>query len=179
MRRRTAISLGLVGVFALGCGEAGDPTVDTSIDKTRPLTGLDGADAQQLCEDLDAFHAEVYDREFRHSLACMFAAVLAGGGSSSPDYDQAACNEAYDECKAETPDFADPEPMPCVLSSIPPDCNITVGDLVECTEESARLLVEQVDAFACDDPDAQTEQDGPPTPACDRVQTRCPGLVGG
>jgi hypothetical protein len=178
---RNFICIAMLAGLAVGCTEDTVPTVDTKVDKGQPVTELDEPEEAELCEDLAEFAADYYNRDLFVSLSCIGVAVQAGINPETGQLDEGACDRAYDDCRANPPEgigdeaIGDPSEYSCELDQIPADCDITVGDLVECTEEAARFLDEYVTNFSCGKIEETAQQDDV-GPACQRVEQRCPGL---
>jgi hypothetical protein len=179
---RTIVSTLLVAGFVTACADDSVPTVDTNVDKGQPVADLDEPTEAELCEDLADFAQDFYNEGFYTKLSCISVAALSGVDYETGQLDEGACQRAYDECLNNPPEPeepGDPGEYSCDLAEIPAECaDVTVGDLVDCTEEAAAFLDEYITNFSCsklDEASAQTEVG----PACTRLEEKCPGLYGG
>ncbi len=171
-----ALAAGLLG----GCTDDSVPTVDTNVDKDQPVVELDEPTEQELCDDLETFAREFYNSDLNARIACISVATLAGVNLETGELDAGACNRAYDECLDNPPDDVEPiDPnaeYQCDVADIPAECSdLTVGDLVECTEEAAQLIDEYIVNFSCDkltEASSMTEVGA----ACQRLESKCPSL---
>lgn len=171
----TIAMLSLVG----GCSSDDDvATVETNVDKDKPVNELDEPEAEELCEDLSDFAEKFLNEDFFKRSLCVTAGIEAGVNDAG-EVDEPACQSAFEACLSEPlPADSGFEPagmLTCRLDDLAPGCDVTVGDLLACTEEGTLLFDTYINDFTCGkllDPDNFDDLVLPP--ACEKVVLACP-----
>jgi hypothetical protein len=180
----------LTGVFVMGVlegcgGGGGGGTFTTSVPGDKPLGGLTGAEADQLCRDQNKFISEsTYQMDMCRISAYLAAAFTATLSTTATDAElRTSCSDTYTQCLNPDPDGGAGAGGTC--GAPPPSCTATVAELAACLNDE----VAQYHALARQIPECGSltraglvETDGGSTPgltelpaSCQTVQSKCGG----
>jgi hypothetical protein len=190
-----ALSLGLALGLTVACGgdSGDDDNNDNSthtggggggggdISASTQVSTLSAADAGRLCDSLNAQFLSVVSEEELESLSCAFEGFVAAVLSGEEDF-QGTCQEAYEECLAAGPDPDDgEEECPLLNDDFRATCQATAGELQACIQDQAQATKELVAEATCENFEAMFADEGGEdeglSPACQVVDTKCPGFV--
>src|SRR5688572_30820806 len=140
-----------LGLLA-GCGgdsDDGPPTVDTGIDESKPLSDVSEGEARQACENMRDAMRDVMNPD---TLVPQFCTLFALSAAS----DEGSCNEMRSECIREAnddPALDDAEvDFECDgdISEFA-SCDVTVGVLESCMNDSLSAMNAALRRFSCSD----------------------------
>ncbi len=164
-----------------GGSTSGGKGSGVSLPGDKVLGSLSDKEVEQLCDDLGELASSGPLATAGQEFACLMGGVLAGAFSGPSDDDelQAACQVAYDECKAEP---LESEPAECEKPD--PACTATVSELKACWDDASKAMQELIaDIPSCSeitlesleslDPDEAEVAD---PPSCVTLREKCPGL---
>lgn len=153
-------------LFAFSIAGAACSSGGSGVSSSKPLSDFTQEDADKFCAYVDDVYADL-DDDFLKIYCYAFSSFFAEGEE---------CEMLAQECIEEGFDEEEEEEFECELGDLP-ECasEVTAGELEDCLEEEA----DDVESFArtvnCD---TDFEQDLPLTPACQRIEDKCPGFFG-
>jgi hypothetical protein len=167
-----------------GCGGDSDdasPTVDTGIDDTKVLSDVTESEARQACEHTRDAMREVMNPD---TLIPQFCTLFALDGAA----DAASCNSAREQCIQQAKQ--DPELDEAEIefdcdgdTSQFVGCDVTVGALETCLNDSLAAMNAALHRYSCGDAERLSNEDQDSfdpfafeTPAsCQPLEERCDG----
>jgi hypothetical protein len=138
MRTALTCALGLCIAAVLGgcSSDNGGSGFSTGLPKSESLGGLNGSDAQKVCDAFQNFSGSVIPKSSECKLVGISAATYAAFTGTATDADlQKACSDAVTKCEQNPPQTShvDAGAMQCTPPSS--NCKATVGDLEACMND--------------------------------------------
>lgn len=156
------------------------PTLTTDVPGGKTLGDLSADEARQLCEDV----VESVDFEaIFEGKGCLFLAVPT-------TMNEADCQKAVDACLAAEamnmataePDMIEPDSDKCSesITDKVKDCDVTVAEYLDCTNETFSQIQEGLNALSCANAGQMMATDVTAAPPCAKeIAEKCPSLTMG
>lgn len=167
------LTLLIMSTSLMACNRGLDlgPSEDTKVSE------LSDAEAQEACDNLEAYYNDQIPEEEQKRVACTTAGLLAAAftGASTDEELQSACAEARDQClMGEVTE----EGGESTCSFKDSSCMATVGDVEVCLEASVQATADAFAEIKCENLTVSTmeemEEETQEIAECASLDAQCP-----